>query len=161
VEIVAGALSGGAALGTQGVGTLTTTSGSCAAPTNCTSVGTQQLEVLSGGCLSGTITGNESCPLPASLAVQVVGLNVASGQRSAGVRAEAYIGTTTPADGGAFCAPGIPGDSVELIAPGANPTSPQCQSGLGITPIGSAAISCSVSGGSACASVGSTQFSAD
>jgi hypothetical protein len=164
VEIFAGALSGGTAVGTQGVANLTTSSGSCATQSTCTTIGAPiQLSVLSGGCLSGTITAGGGCsPLPATLNVDVTSLNVSTGQRAAGVRSIAYIGSITPAgDGGAFCAPGVPGDSVVLLGPLESPTEAACQADLGITPTGGSAVSCATSSGSACQSVGATQYSAD
>jgi hypothetical protein len=146
------------------VANLTTSSGSCATPSSCTIIGAPlQLSALSGGCFSGTITAGGGCgPLPATLNVDVTNLSVSSGQRAAGVRSIAYIGSITPGgDGGAFCAPGVPGDSVVLLGPLENPTEASCQADLGVTPTGGSDVSCATSGGSACQIVGATQYSAN
>jgi hypothetical protein len=164
VEIFAGALSGGTAVGTQGVANLTTSSGSCATPSTCTPIGAPiQLSVLSGGCLSGTITaGSGPCtPLPATLNVDVANIAISVGQQGAGVRPTAYIGSITPGDdGGAFCAPGVPGYSMALLGPTESPIDPACVASLGITATGGSTVSCATSGGSACQSVGGTQYGA-
>ena len=80
--------------------------------------------------------------------------------KAAITRANSARSGAAGSDGGAFCAPGIPGYSTQLVAPGSNPTNPGCQTGLGITPTGGSAVSCSLSGGSACVNFGAGQFSA-
>ncbi len=115
-----------------------TAGATCASGCAAGSIGTIALTPFNSTCVSGTAPG-VSAP---TLTVDLVNLPVSAAQQRDGMENEAYIGTTTLGDGGAFCAQATNGE-ITL-------SDPSCTSGE-ITVDAGAAATC---GGGGCTSVG-------
>jgi hypothetical protein len=111
ITVAGGAVTagGGIAVIPQSPHSVTGTSGSCATPTACSSIGAITLVGVETTCLSGIVSGSPS----STLDIDLESLTIPGNEGIAGVRPSAYIGSLTLSDAGAFCAPAIPG--VQMI----------------------------------------------
>jgi hypothetical protein len=119
--------------------------GTCATKSGCTVLGAIALTPFDTTCVNGTASDNDFVD-GGTFGVELVNLLLSTAQQRDGMETKAYIGTTTLADGGAFCAQATPGQ-VELY----EPASPSCASSPITVGAGGTATTC---GGGGCSAGG-------